>query len=114
MTKRGLKSLDPNRVTADIDFDIILGARQNSLETVKAALEQNSECINRQGEGGFTALHWACSNRNWEIFETLLAHEPEKVDPWIEDIRGKRPVDLAIDRHADILVTKLFHLMYPD
>ncbi len=113
MTKR-VKKVDPNTSTADSDFDIILGARQNSLETVQGALAENPNCINRQGDGGFTALHWACSNRNLEIFHALLRHTQEKVDPWIEDVRGKKPVDLAIDRHADVLVTALFQLMYPD
>lgn len=98
MTKRSIRKADPNSVSESGEFDIVLGARMNSLETVKAALEENPNCINRQGEAGFTALHWACSNRNWEIFDVLLTHGPEKANPWIEDVRGKRPVDLAIER----------------
>lgn len=114
MTKKVIKLSDPNRSTTSAGFDIVLGARQNSLETVKSALEENPYCINRQGEAGFAALHWACSNRNLEIFELLLAQQSVKVNPWIEDVRGKRPIDLAIERHADVLVTTLFQLMYPD
>ena len=114
MTKKVIQGSDPNRSTLGGGYDIVLGARQNSLETVKSALEENPSCINQQGEAGFTALHWACSNRNLDIFELLLAQRSVRVDPWIEDVRGKRPVDLAIERHAEVLVTQLFQMMYPD
>lgn len=94
--------------------EIVWLAQNNRVKEFKTYLTNHPEEINLQGPGGLTALHWACSNRNLEIFELLLEHEPEKANPWIEDVRGKKPVDLAIDRHADVLVTKLFQRMYPD
>lgn len=68
--------------------EIVWLAQNNRVAEFRTYLAKHPKEINLQGPGGLTALHWACSNRNLEIFELLLAHKPEKVDPWIEDVRG--------------------------
>lgn len=114
MTKRNVIKFNPNQGTARQAFDIVEASRNNKLSEVQAALEDNPACINARGEADFTALHWACSNRNAAICALLLSQRTVRPDLDAQDIRGNRPVDLAMARRADALVTLLLQSMYSD
>ncbi len=102
--------------TQNLEPEIIKAARGNALEAFKEALAKDPTQINVQGKGGLTAAHWAGSNRNLQI--AILCLQNPYLDLFVQDVKGRRPVNHAIDSGADQIMklyqTKMYDGMVPE
>ncbi len=114
MTKKNT-ARKPSESEARQDFDIIIAAKFGQSKDVFSALEEDPFCINKQNGAGLTALHWASANRDLTTVNLLLRHQRELANPWLEDSKGRKPINHAIDSACDAIVQILTERMFgPD
>jgi hypothetical protein len=71
-----------------------VAASKGKEKTVKRILQRNKKVdVNWKGEYGWAALHWACSDGNYEILTLLLAHP--NIDVNLKTNFGSSPFLLA-------------------
>jgi ankyrin repeat protein len=91
--------------------DIVRASRENNFTLVKSALEQNPACINDQDPvTGMTALHWACANRNKEVFDLLGEFPNLSYD--LLTFAGQSPEQLALESGATEIADALHQRIF--
>ena len=106
------KSPDSNTGFPSGSADIIRGAKNNDLNEVSAALEDNAGAINQQdGAFGLTALHIASSKGNASMVQYLI--DQDGLDSTIVDRWGRSALDVAILAGEENVVRLLFTLKPP-
>lgn len=103
---------NPSKSTNVTSHNIIVGANNDDLRVVKAALAEDPSCINFQDTNtGLTAIHIAAAHGTLRLARYLL--EQNGIDLSLADWRGRRAVDLAIAIGHKPLINLLARRMYP-
>ncbi|KAH7060893.1 ankyrin repeat-containing domain protein [Macrophomina phaseolina] len=72
---------------------LLSSAREGDVDGLKSALASGSARLNDSDETGFTALHYAIDNSNYQVMELLLQ---VGADPLLEDRDGMSALTLAM------------------
>lgn len=65
-------------ITETVEKELLWAANEGKIELVEEILEKNPGIVNTKDEDGYTALHKACYNNNYELSEVLIKY---KADP---------------------------------
>lgn len=87
---------DVNAFDHSLDTALVIAARENHLDLVKALMKHPEINLNMQCEYKSTALHWAVIENNPAIVAQLLSDE--RIDIWRRNVYGCTPVELAVIR----------------
>ena len=78
-----------------------VACRENSNKCLKLILENGSFDVNEQVKGGFTPLHFAVFNKNFEAIDLLLA---KGANTSIEDEKGRKAFDFEQAKEGETLL----------
>ena len=107
MNRKPVRKRGPKREFGSSGPNIIRGARNNDLEEVKAALNQNWTNITQKDvSNGMTALHYAAALGNYNMAQFLL--QRKGIELRAEDRFGRDALDVAIDCGNQRIVEAVF------